>query len=528
MATLLGRILGAVGCLILAACAIIGFVAPDLPGLPWLATAALASLGGWLFLDWDPVRAFFSSRGGRSQAASWVLTVLVAAIMGVLLHLAETNPKRWDGTEGAVHSLQERTQSILRDLPPDRTITAVGYFIGLGEPQQEAARRRFEGMMQAARAIRPTLVFELVDPDANPTRAMTDEITSNGTVLLTMAGGSKDPKSPRTERLQSPDEQDLVNALVRLASDRTRTVYFTTGHGELSLDDNGGTGLGLLARRLSSLGLEVSELNTLREASIPEDAATLVIAGPRAPLTTAEAESIRQWVDGGGSLLVAAEPPSPGKRRDEAPDTGLEEAMASWGLAFQDDLIFDEVMRRAVGDATFPLCDRYGYHESTDGLRLPLLLHTARSVVDTQPDPEFVTVFHLVQTSEAAWGETALDAEVFEMDENDHLGPVTAMALAELHGKDGVQGGRVLAAGDADWLSDGLLGEFGNLDFAVRIFGLLTDEDDLVELPPRESTGTGLSLSFLQELLVILLAVLLVPGAVALGGGIVWAWRSRL
>jgi len=528
MAMLLGRVLGALGMLVLAGCGVLGLLAPSVPGLQWLTVAGLASIGGWLFLDWEAVHSFFNSRGGRSQTASWVLVILVTAIGGLLLHLAEANPKRWDGTEGAIHSLQDRTRSVLQDLPSDRTVTAVGYFVGMGEPRQEAARRRFEGMMQAARSIRPGLSFELVDPDANPTRAMTDEVTSNGTVLLTLSGGGGDLVAPKTERLQNPDEQDLVNALVRLASNRTRAIYFTTGHGELALDDKGATGLGLLAGRLTSLGLQVRELNTLREATIPEDAAALVVAGPRAPLTPAEAKTVQEWVDAGGSLLVAAEPRSPGPQAREARATGLEEALASWGIVFQDDLVFDEVMRRAVGDASFPLCDRYSYHQVTDGLRLPLLLHTARSVVDTQPDPELVTVFHLVQTSEAAWGETNLDADVFGLDDQDHRGPVTTIALAELHGETGTRGGRVLAAGDADWLSDGLLGEFGNLDFAIRAFGMLAEEDDLVELPPRDTQGASLSLSFLQELVVILLAVLLVPGAVGLGGGIVWAWRSRL
>lgn len=523
----LGRILGAVGVLVLAGCGIMGLLVPDLPGLPWLMVVGLASIGAWVFMDWEAVGGFFSSRGGRSQAASWVLIGLVAGIAGLLLHLAETNPKQWDGTEGAVHSLQDRTVQVLKDLPPERAITAVGYFVGLGDPQQEAARRRFEGMMQSARSTRPNLAFELIDPDASPTRAMADEVTANGTVILTLSGSDSDQPT-KTERLQNPDEQDLVNALVRLASDRTRVVYFTTGHGELSLDDKGGAGLSLLSRRLAGLGLQVKELNTLREPTIPEDAAVLVLAGPRTSFTTAEAETIKQWVDAGGSLLVAAEPPRPGPPEGRSSATGLEAALASWGLAFQEDLIFDEVMRRAVGDATFPLCDRYGYHASTDGLRLPLLLHTARTVIDTQPDPEFVTVFHLVQTSEAAWGETALDAEVFQLDENDHPGPVTAIALAELHEKAGARGGLVVASGDADWLSDGLLGEFGNLDFAVRIFGTLAEEEDLVKLPPRETAGAGMTLSFVQKLAVILLAVLMVPGGAGLAGGIVWAWRSRL
>jgi hypothetical protein len=332
---------------------------------------------------------------------------------------------------------------------------------------------------------------------------------------------------PRSETLQNPDESDLINALLRLNSNERPDIYVITGHGEVSLSGRGAEGLGLLSRRLGELGFDVSELDTLRGGEIPEDARLLILAGPQVPLKGPEAAQVRGWVEAGGSLLVCSEPKLPGDERPGAGRTGLEDALAAWGLQAADDIIFDEVMRRALGDATFPISERFAMHAITDQLRLPLVLGTARSIITADSAPGTVTISALAMTSAAAWGETRLEAESYSPDEEDHLGPVTLAAVAEISGE-GEQPGRVVLVGDRDWLADGLLGEFGNLDFATRAIGYLARRSELVEIPPRGQLSGSLTLTFLQELMVILTAVLLVPGAFLLGSGVVWGWRKSL
>ena len=85
-----------------------------------------------------------------------------------------------------------------------------------------------------------------------------------------------------------------------------------------------------------------------------------------------------------------------------------------------------------------------------------------------------------------------------------------------------------MLVGDRDWLSDGLLAEFGNLDFATRVIGHLSRRDEVVQIPPLGITSGTLDMTFLQELLAILTAVLLVPGSLLLAAGVVWGWRKSL
>jgi len=528
MITVCGRLLGAAGLLSLLLFLALRLFAAELPGLNWIGAGATIGLCSWLYLDWPLISRFFSSRGGRTQLASWLLVSIVAGICGLLGYIAQQHPKRWDHTETRMHSLTEQGEGVLAKLSEDADIEILGFYVSLGDRFQESQRQAFRSLTDAARAALPSMQVEIIDPVTSPAQAARSGVTSNATVIVTLTPSDPQGGPARSETLQNPDEGDLINALLRLKSGERPAIYVVTGHGEASLSGSGAEGISILSHRLGNLGFDVGELDTLRGADIPADTRLLILAGPQVPLTGPEAARIRTWVEAGGSLLVCSEPRLPGDERQGAGTTGLEEALSAWGLQTSDDIILDEVMRRALGDATFPISERFGTHEITRDLRLPLVLGTARSISTAEPEPEGVSVTALAMTSEAAWGETRLDADGYAPDDQDHLGPVTLAAAAQIRSGDGAQPGRVVLVGDRDWLADGMLGEFGNLDFATRVVGHLARRSELIEIPPRGSPSGSLTLHFFQELLVILTAVLLVPGAFLLSSGIVWGWRKSL
>jgi len=522
-----GRLLGAAGLLSLVLFATLSVFAAETPGLHWIATGAAVGLTGWLYLDWPMLRDLFGSHGGRSQAASLLLILMVATISALLIYMAEKRPQRWDHSESQMHSLSEQGQAILEQLPEGLDIEVLAFYVSLGDRSQESQRQTFRALTEAARAIRPDIHIELVDPETHPARASSAQVNSNATVIVTVT--PNDGSGPaRSERLNNPDEGALVNALLRLGSGERPTIYIITGHGEASLTGRGPEGLGVLARRLNELGFHVTELDTLRGTDIPTDARLLILAGPLVPLSDNEALEIRRWVEGGGSLLVCSEPKLPGDGPDRTGATGLEAALKDWGMEALDNIIFDEVMRRALGDATFPISERFALHEITRDLRVPLVLGTARSLRAADNNTSGAEVSVLASTSEAAWGESRLDAETYSPDQDDELGPVVLALAAELPAEDSARPGRVVLVGDRDWLSDGLLAEFGNLDFATRVIGHLSRRDEVVEIPPLGITSGTLDMTFLQELLAILTAVLLVPGALLLAAGVIWGWRKSL
>ena len=117
-----------------------------------------------------------------------------------------------------------------------------------------------------------------------------------------------------------------VHEKLLLLTRERRVVYLTTGHGELNdplaLEDPGaGPGpdpgeflgdqlplqalraiLGVLNYRVTDIGIATGLGN-----DIPEDAAAVMILGPRNPFHDSEIGAVRRYLDRGGSLLLALE-----------------------------------------------------------------------------------------------------------------------------------------------------------------------------------------------------------------------------
>ena len=110
-----------------------------------------------------------------------------------------------------------------------------------------------------------------------------------------------------------PDEPEVAAALKRLQLARLPKIGFLDGDGERSIQRIGDRMYSGIANEIGfrysliNQGFDVQSI-FLKEQDIPTDIATLVIADPRAPFDSIELNKIRDYVAGGGNLLVCGEP----------------------------------------------------------------------------------------------------------------------------------------------------------------------------------------------------------------------------
>jgi hypothetical protein len=153
-----------------------------------------------------------------------------------------------------------------------------------------------------------------------------------------------------------------------------------------------------------------------------------------------------------------------------------------------------------------------------------------------------------VETSSEGWGEGgggALAAgEAVDLDDADLPGPV-AVAVAveaaasdalddlaaegETGGEDGesVDGFRLVVLGDSDFLSDTQASNAGNLILALNAFKWLAQREGSLGIPPRQVEQVSLYLSQEQLGTILLLTLIVMPGAAILLGIIVWRRRRH-
>lgn len=476
----------------------------------------VVGLALFVILDPDRTRSLLTGRQARYGSNALVLSLAFIGILVVANLLASGNPKRWDLTEDKSFTLADETIATLEKLPG--TVTATAFFT------KNMDTTNASGLLeQYAYYGKDKFSYSFVDPDADPIAAQTAGISRDGTVVLNMG----DPNAGgQTLQVTTVSEQELTSGLVRLMNPQASAVYFLTGHGEYSPDDTTDNSFSQVKRLLVSKNYAVNTLSLLATNAIPEDASTIVIAGPQAPLTQAEVDLLKAFEEKGGGLVVLYEPQVDPASQLATGDPLADYLSSEWGVAFGVNVVVDPTSQQPFA----PYAASYGQHAITAQMNnMSAWFPTARSLTLNEV-ASGASQTPLVFSSQQAWGETNLtglttgDGQV-QFDEGaDTPGPVTlAVAAENLNNK-----ARLVVFGDADFPSNANFLAFGNGDLFVNSVDWSAGLEELISLNPRTATTRTMATPQAYTLnLIFLGAVILVPGVALVSGVLTWIQRRR-
>jgi ABC-type uncharacterized transport system involved in gliding motility auxiliary subunit len=157
-----------------------------------------------------------------------------------------------------------------------------------------------------------------------------------------------------------------------------------------------------------------------------------------------------------------------------------------------------------------------------------------QSLALAQPQAPAVRTESLVTAGEGYWGETKYqDIETTGVSydpKEDISAPLSIAASAEKGALPDesvkVDTSRMIVTGNADFLGNQALTE-ANIDFVVAGLNWLLNREDLIGIPPKAEQQFTLNLTDQQMGRMELLVMVLMPVAVAMVGGFVWAQRRR-
>ncbi|MFP3870650.1 MAG: GldG family protein, partial [Syntrophobacteria bacterium] len=280
----------------------------------------------------------------RTRLSNTVLGFL--AFFGIIVLAAligQRHPMRLDLTENKRYSLSEQSRNIVRSLEEDVHIKC--FF-------QEASRERerTRDLLETYRYYSKKIHYEFIDPDRRPSLARRYQIRTYGTLVLEGFG--------KSQTVTTAEEEGISNAILKLAQEDEKLVYFLTGHGEREIENFDQTGYSSAKAAIEKENLRVKTLNLLVNPTVPEDAALVVAAGPQKPLLAPEIEALRDYLNRKGSVMFLLEPFS---------DGGLKELLHSCGVSLASDIVVDTMSRVFGADYLMPVITEYGYHKITDG-----------------------------------------------------------------------------------------------------------------------------------------------------------------
>lgn len=476
--------------------------------------------------------------GSRSLvrgATSGTAVLLVAALVLMVNYLGWKYHQRFDWTEEQLYALSEKTRNVLAGL--DQDVRAVVFM----DPRDELYEPTREVLERYA-AASPRLEVRYLDPVRNPLEAGTlarEHDLESAAVVFQGEGGSRVVSAVdlveydfsayqgggAADVAAFRGEQRFTRALLDLAGGEKPRALFTTGHGEISLDDRTPAGLGEAARILEDDNFELEEWASRGADRVPEGTDLVVVAGPTGTFLPPELDLLDRFLAAGGRMLVLLDPPL----GDAAGvgSTGLEEWLEGYGVDAGANVVLDPENAYPFFGAETLYADRYpADHPATRAVRrdgLPVLVSLARSVGRGVDGPEDLALSVLVETSPGAWGETDLDDP--ERGPGDMGGPVPLAVVVEEPGgraeetAGGGDGLRLVVFGDSTFATDQLLqANVGNAVLLIDTLNWLAEREDALGIPARRPEQVRLTLTVSQVRWIFLFVLLVLPGlAVVLG-----------
>ena len=438
-----------------------------------------------------------------AQGSAFV--ALLLALTGLLAWVAREYRAEWDVTASARNTLAQGTQDALRQL--DGAVNITAYAI-----TQEGSGGNLHKMIQEKirpwQRVKPDIALTLVDPRDDPKRANAAGLRSPNELVIEY--------KKRSEHLPLGDfnEQNFINALIRLSRTSSAVIYWLDGHGERKLDGVANHDLGEFGRQLQLKGYKLSSLNLSIAQDVPRGAAALIIASPQANLQEAEVATIRRHLDAGGNLLWLIDP---------EPLRGLEPIAEFLGLVLTPGTVVDPAVKPRSGPPTLAVGSNYARHPVTGSFRLNTLFPGSRQIGTAEREDWRMTP--LIEVAQRGWVETGkLDEKpVFDKD-RDLPGPVNIATAFERTANDRQQ--RVIVVGNGNFVSNAFLGNGGNLQLGVAMLHWLSGDDKLIAIPPRPAADVQINIDQMTLYLIAFTFLLVLPLAFAITGIVVW-WRRR-
>lgn len=467
----------------------------------------------------------WSSLGARSTrygANAVLYTVIFLGILVLINIVANTHPVRKDLTEGGLFSLSDQSKKVLDKLEED--VQALGFF-------QAAKGTALDDLLKNYANYSPRFTYEFIDPVKNPEKANKHEVTT--TDVLVIKCGDRETKIPGVS------EEDITNAILKVANPSKKKIRFLTSHGERDLAGEEEQGYWVAQKALENENYEVLPLELYMIDEVPADTDVLVIASPEKPLEKNELEAIERYIDQGGNALVLMDPGT---------SPGMDEFLAKWGVKVGNNVVVDQVFRLFYGPSlgVDPVVASYGDHEITREFRNQTLFHLAQSVELAQPLPGGVTGVSLVRTSASSWAETDLErffskSEVARSEE-DLGGPVSLAVALTVEPKETAEDGdeegndakdadekkeaRLVVFGDAAFIDNEYIHKMYNADLFLNTVNWLAEEEALISIRPKTTRGSRVLMTPKETRDIFYMSVLILPEALLLFGLAIW-WRRR-
>ncbi len=472
------------------------------------------------------------SRNLRLFGNVLIYSILVLLSVFVLFLIVLRHPVSFDATAQKLYSLNPITQDFLNRIDSDIRITA---FVA-GNAKEETQRLLNEFSRYSSH-----ITSRVLNPfqDYSVSRQYGD-VTQGDIFIESVTTGTEtaDTAKPSLVAVNKATEESITNGIIQLIRGKEITLYFLTGHGELSIESSKNyaaitatrssmNDLEWLVKQLKRNRIKVNSLNITQRARIPSDASAIICVGPKQDFSGSECVALHDYLEDGGRALFCLSPELP----QITPSLdNLRGMLSEFGLEFPQSVIVNveqdgndnsvTANRIVVGPAQK---HRINQLDPND----PLLFTTARPIeAASYHSPELFidtvlqTVSKSVTVSAAEYAQGLINRKIPTISfDPASLHPVNLgeAVTAYINGKSEDEATKLIVLGSSEFLSTENITQSAYLLFMNSV-NWLTSDTDLITVPSNEIENTPLILTDGQKRFLFILLVILVPTIVGLIG----------
>ena len=436
-------------------------------------------------------RQALSTRTAKVGGYSVVLALVVLAILvavNVLFSVLPSKFTQFDISAAQLYSLTSDTKVVATNLDKDVTI----YWITQAGQESTVLDKLLDRYQDLSDHI--TVVKK--DPDIYPTFAQqyTDETVVNNSLVVECGDKSRyisyddiyqvDTTSYYTTGSVSQSfdgEGQITSAIDYVVSDELPKIYLLSGHGEGTLSDT-------FSDELTRSNYEtVADFSLLNVDEIPDDCDTLLINAPTSDISDEELTMLRDYVQGGGKLLVFSGP------QKDAELTNLDALLTDYDITVNNGVVVDTDREHYAFTAPYVLMPDIESSDITD----PLTEESSHVIV---PIAQGLTVGSnssvtaLLTTSDEAFNKAAGYAmTTYEKEDGDTEGPFTlAVSITDSNAD-----GKIVWV-STDYLLDDMYNSYSsgaNLDFVMNSLSWMIGKNDAVSIRAKSLNNNYLTIS---------------------------------
>ncbi|NVJ58956.1 MAG: Gldg family protein [Gammaproteobacteria bacterium] len=269
-------------------------------------------------------------------------------------------------------------------------------------------------------------------------------------------------------------QQLLTKQMLLKQQQQNNWVVFSSGHQEISSEANQEGAISTLNSILKNQGFKLTELNLRETKALPDNTALLIIASAKTSWMPAEVTQLIGYLERGGNLLWLRDP-------DDASIKTLEEYL---GITRLDSTLIDP---RGYSNGTphpaILVTEPTSNHPVVASLTNVITFPWASALVEI-PSKNNWSKTPIIKTNAQTW--TELNVEESNLEYNESEGELLGSfdVVWELTRKQGSKTQQVIITGDSHFLTDNMIGQYDNAQFANNLIRwLVLDEPVLNNLP---------------------------------------------